>query len=355
MAYGRTKDKPALKYFYAVQATGRGHLSRYLEARGILEQAGHKVFAYATGPEAPAGLHCIDRFDPGPSFFIHDNRIAASASFRYNFRHLSGFSRSVRDITRILAHDDFHDVIIDFEPVSARAARRASIPFTIIDNQTFVLLDIEWPVHLKRLLRRMRTFVEYYYGGLAGARRILTYSLIPATAGINGQIIIPPCAPRESITHPITAGDHILFYSSIGGIPRGLIDFARNNPDQTIKAYVSKLPADPAPDNLILRQPDNESFFHELASCRVFVTNAGFGSIADAIRMGKPLVVAPIGGQWEQQINAWIVEHYGIGLRAGSFSVSTFEAAMRHDAPPPGHLREWLMRGRSMLRDVLTD
>jgi hypothetical protein len=60
-------------------------------------------------------------------------------------------------------------------------------------------------------------------------------------------------------------------------------------------------------------------------------------------------VTVPIRGQWEQQLNAFNIERYGIGLKAESFSAETFESALRHEAPPAAEIREWVAAGRHRL------
>ncbi len=85
-----------MKFFCGVQATGRGHLSRFAVVKDMLEQAGHSVYGYATGQELPPYARGISRFDRGPTFFIKDNRIDLVRSVVYN----AGISLSV-STTRI--------------------------------------------------------------------------------------------------------------------------------------------------------------------------------------------------------------------------------------------------------------
>ena len=123
-----THDENAKKVFYAVQATGRGHLSRYLVVRRILERAGAEVFAFASGQQLPSYVTCIDRFDPGPTFFIRNNRIDLLGSLLHNSRNMAGFFRSIRDVTQMLAGGAYDEIVVDFEPITARAAARGRRP-----------------------------------------------------------------------------------------------------------------------------------------------------------------------------------------------------------------------------------
>lgn len=343
-----------MRYFCGVQATGRGHFSRYLVVREILERAGHEVFGYSTGRELPSYAAGVQRFQPGPSFFIRGNRVDFAASLKYNVRNLRGYYRSIADLAEFLREELYDEAIVDFEPVSARALARAGMKFTIFDNQTLALLKFPYKGPAKMAARGMRTFVRFYYGSLRGAKRILTYSFAPLQAQLPHQEIIPPCVRREVLDIQPTAGDHLLFYSSIGELPPGLIEFARANPSVEIRAYVLAKPPAGVPDNIVLPTLNSAGFLPDFASCRGFIANAGFESLAEAIHLRKPVTVVPIRGQWEQQLNGFLVEHFGIGQSAMNFSRETFERAARHEAPPSEQVRDWVSRGREILEAALT-
>jgi uncharacterized protein (TIGR00661 family) len=347
---------PELKIFCGVQATGRGHLSRYLVAKEILEAAGHEVYGYSSGPELPSYASGINRFDPGPTFFISGNRVDLLKSIRYNVRHLAGYFRSIADVKRIMISEGFDDIIIDFEPISARAVRKAKLPFTIFDNQTASLLEFDYPPHVMRMVRKMRRFVEFYYGSVLRARRILTYSFAPLRAQLPLQQIIPPCVRKQVFELSPIRGDHILFYSSIGELPPGLVQFARENPTIEVRAYVQSVGShQTTPNNVTLPDRNSSNFLRDFANCRVFVANAGFESLAEAIVLQKPVVIVPIEGQWEQQINAYLIERFRVGLTSGDFSIETFNAAIRHEQPPAKDVYDWVLQGRQRLEHALTD
>lgn len=341
-----------MRYFCGVQATGRGHLSRFAALKSMLEDAGHEVFGYASGRELPPYAQGIQRFDQGPSFFIKNNHIDLLGSFRYNATRIAAFYRSVSSISEVLRDGKFDDVIVDFEPISARAAVRARRPFTIFDNQTLTLLEFPYPHRVRRAVTAMRWFVRFYYGSVAKARRILTYSFAPLRPQLPGQQIIPPCIRSEVEAADPVQGAHILFYCSIGQIPRGLIEFAIANPSVEIRAYAPKaVVAESLPSNIIM--PGTERYLEDFATCRVFIANAGFESLAEAVFLRKPTLIVPIRGQWEQEINAYLIEHFGIGLTADDFSAAAFEKALRHETPPSEELRDWVLQGRPSLEKAL--
>ncbi|PKO18914.1 hypothetical protein CVU37_05965 [candidate division BRC1 bacterium HGW-BRC1-1] len=343
-----------MRVFCGVQATGRGHLSRFAVVKEILESRGHSVFGYATGRDLPPYARGIDRFDVGPSFFIRGNRIDLPASFRHNAPLLFRVRGLLRDVTGLVSGGDFDEWIIDFEPISARAVIRAKKPFTIFDNQTLALMEVDVPDELRSTQRFMRRFVCAYYGNYAAARRILTYSLLPLEPQLRGQVIVPPCVREAVRAMTPEVGGHMLFYASIGELPAGLVEFARANPQAEIRAYfVGAETATGLPTNIRLPAPGGPDFLADFATCKVYVSNAGFESVAEAVTFCKPMVVVPIGGQAEQRLNAALIESHGVGLAGKDFSRTTFETAWHHDQPPAEDICRWVAKGRQGLEAAL--
>lgn len=354
---------PPFHVFCAVQATGRGHLSRFAVAKDLLEAAGARVYGYASGAGLPTYARGIDRFDEGPTFFARGNRVHIARSAGYNLRRAVSFYRAIGSLRALMRERRFDRAIVDFEPLGARAAAAEKLPLTLFDNQTLALLP---PAALglaevSRELGFMRLFAGFYYGpALRRAERIVTYSMMPpgpATlrAARPGQILVPPCVRREVAALKPTHGGHLLYYSSVGGVPPGLRTFAAANPSVEIRAYVADAPPahDPPPANVVLPPRDSPSFLDDFASCRAYLTGAGFESVAEAVTLGKPLVIVPIAGQWEQRINAAVVRRHGVGLTADDWSPATFERALRHEAPPSSEVAAWVGEGRDRLRDAL--
>ncbi|MGI8906132.1 MAG: glycosyltransferase family protein [Candidatus Sumerlaeaceae bacterium] len=346
-----------MKVFCGVQATGRGHLSRYMVVRDILEGFGSQVYGFACGKEIP-GYCTKDLFRQGPTFSTKNNRIDVLGSLKYNVRRAPGFLKTVREVTRLVREERFEHAILDFEPLSIRAVRKAGIPYTIFDNQTFALLSLLDTVPgIEQQVRMMRRFVKSYYGSaLPQASHVWTYSFVPAEPELPRQVIVPPCVRQEVLNLAPSRGEHMMFYSSVGELPSGLIEFARAHPDVEVRAYVARLP-DPAelPRNVKVPQRDSANFLQDLASCRVFMTGAGFESIAECVHLRKPIMVVPIGGQWEQYINAELVRLYKVGATATDWSRATFEAALQHEAPASAEVQQWVSGGRAVLTHVLRE
>ena len=115
-----------MKILYGVQATGNGHISRSRAVvKALTKKRGHEVDVLLSGRD-PQQLWEIDAFKPysiykGLTFATSAGKLQYGRTIR-ELRMLQFF----RDIAAFRA-DDFDVVITDFEPLSARIARRNRI------------------------------------------------------------------------------------------------------------------------------------------------------------------------------------------------------------------------------------
>lgn len=66
-------------------------------------------------------------------------------------------------------------------------------------------------------------------------------------------------------------------------------------------------------ENLSFRSFNENSFYHDLASCQAVITNGGFNLISEALYLNKPVFSVPVKKQFEQVLNAIYLEKLGFG------------------------------------------
>jgi hypothetical protein len=77
-------------------------------------------------------------------------------------------------------------------------------------------------------------------------------------------------------------------------------------------------------ENLEFRRPSRGGFLQDLASARAVVATAGFTLMTEALHLGKPYLALPMGGQFEQELNALLLEDLGYGTNGRKPSVQLF-------------------------------
>ena len=91
------------------------------------------------------------------------------------------------------------------------------------------------------------------------------------------------------------------------------------------------LEEDAVEGNLRFRPFSESTFIEDLATARAVVAGGGFTLMSECVYLHKPLLATPIGGQFEQTLNAVYLEREGFGKHAPTVdgaALSTFLAAV---------------------------
>jgi uncharacterized protein (TIGR00661 family) len=114
----------------------------------------------------------------------------------------------------------------------------------------------------------------------------------------------------------------------------GLIEAMQALSEHRFIAYNFEPPPDAARTmpNVEFKDPEIDGFLVDLASAKAVISTAGFTLISEALYLGKPLLVMPNGGIFEQTLNALYLKRENLG------------EAIMHRVPGPEDLRGFLQR-----------
>jgi uncharacterized protein (TIGR00661 family) len=286
-----------LRILYGVQGTGNGHISRSREILRHLKADGHDVHVMVSGRK-PALLWEMEVFKPfvtveGLTFSTKRGRL----QYIRTVRRLN-FFRFYSDIRRFDARG-IDLVITDFEPVSARIARRHRLPSIGVGHQ-------------------------YAFGhripiaGFDPAAMYVIRNFAPADHRLGlhwhhfDQPILPPVIPAHMPVEPAPVSTKILVYlpfEEIEDIRRLLTPFV------THQFFVyHQLPAASDEGHLRLRTYSRQGFLKDLAESSGVITNAGFELASEALHLGKKILVKPLACQMEQRSNAKALAELNLGM-----------------------------------------
>ena len=190
-------------------------------------------------------------------------------------------------------------VITDFEPISARIARRHGIPSVGIAHQYAFAYDIP---------------VERGYP--LGLFTLKNFAPADYQLGLHwhhfGQPILPPVVPGYLKKGPKVMSDKFLVYlpfedlDEIGRLLRNLAGF---------HFYIYHGSCGKAEDegNLHFRPFKRDGFLRDLCECGGVICNAGFELTSEALHLGKRVLAKPLAGQMEQESNALAMSQLGLG------------------------------------------
>jgi uncharacterized protein (TIGR00661 family) len=285
-----------LRILYGVQGTGNGHISRSREIIRYLKADGHQVRVIVSGRD-PNLLWDMEVFEPfsaleGLTFSTRRGRL----QYFKTARRLN-FFRFYSDIRGFDAHS-LDLVITDFEPVSARIARRHHLPSIGIGHQYAFRYRI--PV-----------------GGFDPAALYVIRQFAPADACLGlhwhhfDQPILPPIIPNHMPSDLRPIHNKILVYlpfEEMQDIRRLLAPFEAH------RFFVyHQLPAASDEGHLRLRPYSRQGFLKDLAESSAVITNAGFELVSEALHLGKKILVKPLARQMEQISNAKALKELNLG------------------------------------------
>jgi uncharacterized protein (TIGR00661 family) len=125
------------------------------------------------------------------------------------------------------------------------------------------------------------------------------------------------------------------------GYAEEVLSFAKNNPNVYIRAFWDKKGAAeneyPLP-NLSFHQVNDQKFLEAMAACKGLLCTAGFESVCEAMFLGKPVVMVPLAGQYEQACNALDGEQSGAGKKADFFD---FKLLTSLPLPNESHTKDY--------------
>jgi uncharacterized protein (TIGR00661 family) len=300
------------KILYGVAGEGFGHSSRSdLIGRRLLD-CGHDVLFAASGKSLSYlsepftdrvnevyGLHFIYRKGKvHPLYTVLDNLAKYRRGLRIN-REL--FAQKIEDFEPDL-------VISDFEPFSAWWAWRNNVPSIGIDHEhcltTLALQNV--PGWIDRVKAQVVTL-----GYHAFARAYVVMNFFQAPLRHPKAVLVPPAVRKCVMELPVSRGSHITVYSTDSRQEtkeKYLSLFGRLSPQPF---YIYGFNIEEQHDNCFFRKTSTRGFLNDLASCAGVIASAGFSLISECLYLKKRMLLAPVKGQFEQQVNAVYAQRLG--------------------------------------------
>jgi len=284
-----------MKILYAIQGTGNGHLSR---ARDIIPE----LLKHAELDIMVSGVQCdVDLGFPityrkkGISFIFGKK---GGVDVWKSFQNFSSFS-TIKEIFT-LPVEKYDLVINDFEPISAWACLFKGVPCVGLSHQS-ALLSKNVPA----------PETSDFFGNLI----LKYYAPVSEAIGFHfkryDQFIYTPIIRQQIRDLKPTSNGTYLVYLPAYADAKIIEVLAELN--QVNWVVFSKHSAHKYKINNIEIEPiNNERFIQELEKCSGVLCGAGFETPAEAIFLGKKLLVIPMKGQHEQHYNAMGLKDIGV-------------------------------------------
>lgn len=284
-----------MKILYAIQGTGNGHLSRAIDIIPCLQKHG-EVDILVSGIQGDLKLPFPVKYQlKGMSFIFGKKggvdlwKTLAKASLR----------KLIKSIKQ-LPVEKYDLVINDFEPVSAWACYFKGKTCVALSHQSAVLAGYfplpESSDKMGKLILQNYAPSDFKYGFHFKG---------------NNDTIFTPVIRQQVRSHEVTNEGHYTVY-----LPsyddKALIKKLSAYKDVKWDVFSKHNSKKVTHKNITIQPVNNALFTASMAASSGVLCGAGFETPAEALFLGKKLLVIPMKNQYEQQLNAAALKTMGI-------------------------------------------
>ncbi len=321
--------------FYSMCGEGRGHAARVQTVVEMLQPSHRFVLlaardAYDALYDRYEGHPCVSvRRLPGLFFAYNNNKVDYVRSLIGAGPYLWKLNGFVDYVAQMICREQPDLAITDFEPILPRAAKKCNVPCISMDHQHFLSSSnfdsLPWRFRWRGWF--LRCSIPLFYPKQAN-EAVSSFYHLPARKGTEsiarfGVLLRSTILEAKKTIHE--THDHLVVY------------IRRHAPDsfwETLKrsgqkAIVYGLGARPnlADGQIQFREISDQQFVADLATCTGLITTAGNQLVGEAFFLKKPVLAIPEPGNFEQQLNGWLVGKSGGGW---SIDFSQFTLHLLH-------------------------
>lgn len=284
-----------VKILFAIQGTGNGHLSRARDIYPELCKYG-EVDVLISGIQADVEVPFPVKYKLYGMSFIFGSK--GGVDIWLTAKKLKLF-KLIRDINK-LPIEDYDLVVNDFEPVSAWACKLKRKPCIGLSHQAAVMAE---------------NAPQPEKGDLKGELVLKYYAPVTDAYGFHfrryAKNIFTPVIRREIRDMISTDEGHYTVY-----LPsyddKALVEHLSHFADVRWEVFSKHNKEAFSFKNVHIQPIENNSFIQSMVSSTGVLCGAGFEGPAEALYLGKKLMVIPMQSQYEQQCNAAAAAQIGV-------------------------------------------
>jgi uncharacterized protein (TIGR00661 family) len=284
-----------VKLLYAIQGTGNGHIARAREIIPFLQKQ-HEVDILISGTQSDIDLPFAVTYRFKGLSFVFGKKGGVDIYKTYKKGNLRELFREVN----ALDVQQYDLVLNDFEPVSAWACRLNHTACISVSHQAAVLN--------KNAPQPKRT--DYF-----GKAVLKKYAPTTSQYGFHFQAydknIFTPVIRKEIRDCMIENQGHYTVYLPAYDDER-ILSVLKECGSTSWEVFSKHNKKTIREKNIVIRPIENDAFIKSMASAEGVLCGAGFETPAEALYLGKKLMVIPMKTQFEQQCNAAALKKMGV-------------------------------------------
>jgi uncharacterized protein (TIGR00661 family) len=352
---------------FAVQGEGRGHMTQAIAMLGMMKKLNFEVCCVMIGGssrrEAPeyfkkkidVPLVTLD----SPNFVTgtSNKSIRIGKTILKNILKLGNYKRSIGIIHKLVK---FHkpDIIINFyEPLIGLyglfhnpACKVISVAHQYIYlHPAFRFPTGNW-IQKQALIQYTRLTAIWSDILLA----ISQYDL--PESGKKNLVVIPPILRNELFQQDVHDENFILVYLLNSGFMNDILDWHKRYPAVRVHCFTDSKKVKEkfsgewvVDERLSFHSLSDNRFLEMMANCSAIASTAGFESVCEAMYLGKPIMMVPVPGHFEQYCNASDVHLKGAGIHSRQFKLEKLIDHMFFYRQKNDSFRHWVDKSEEMV------
>lgn len=307
-----------MKIFYAVQATGNGHIARAMELVPYLQQYGQvDVFLSGTNSNLPSALP-VKYKSKGICLFYGNNGGLDYLKMTRAFNPIRAWKEA-----KDLPVEKYDIVINDFESITSLACKLKGVASINFGHQaSFQSANTPRP---KRK-------------DLVGEMILKHYAKAADYVGLHfdryDNFIFSPVIKQQVLQAQPENHGHVTVYLSHYS-DEVVANSLRQVKDVRFEVFSKKVKTRTQQGNITFLPIGNEAFSESMINSYGVITGAGFETPAEALYLQKKLLCLPIKGQYEQLCNAAALEKFNVPVVESIDAAFTGKVNSWINAPAP--------------------
>lgn len=286
-----------MKIFYAIQATGNGHISRAIQLHPYLQKFG-TVDYFMSGNNASLAIDLPVKYK------------SEGCSLHYSKCGGLNYWDIIRNIKPLQMYKDAnslplknYDVVInDFDSITSLACKLQKVHSVQLGHQASFISELTPRPEKKSVM---------------GEMILKHYAPSPKNIGLHFEkydsFILPPIIKDEIIQAEPKNLKHITVY--LPSFDKDCLEKAFNKlPEQDFHWFLNDVKFKHVIGNITYYPVNQKSFNESLISCHGIITGGGFETPAEALYLGKKVLSIPTRKHYEQECNAAALKKLGVSV-----------------------------------------
>lgn len=284
-----------MKILYAIQGTGNGHMSRAREIVPILQQYGD-LDLLISGTQADVSLTQPIKYQFHGFSYIFGKKGGIDFWATFKTMNLRRFWKDMYSIPL-----ESYDIIInDFEPLTAWACKIRKVKSISLSHQA-AFLSKKTP-RPKERDKKAEVVLKHYAP--------TTYHIGFHFKRYDDFIHTPVIRSEIRALKPQKLNHYTVYLPAIDD--KILIKYLHQVKETNWEVFSKHQKVPYQYGNVKVSPIDNSKFNNSLANCKGLLTGGGFESPAEALFLGKKVMMIPMRNQFEQACNAEAAKQLGI-------------------------------------------